>query len=84
MAGEKTSLQEQVREVIAEVLGMTPNELADDAGVDTVAAWTSLQHLSIIAAIEERFGIQMEMDEMGTATTLTRLTDVVSRHTDGG
>ena len=78
-----TKIKQQVRETTAEVLGMPPGELPEDAGMNTVSAWTSLQHLTVIAAIEAQFGIEMDMDEMTTATTLDALASVVARHQGG-
>ncbi len=76
-------LIEAVRSAVAETLGLAPDDLNENAGMDTVAEWTSLQHLAVIAAVEERFGIEMDMDEMTSATTIAALADMVSAHGGG-
>lgn len=74
------AISEALKETVALTLGVSPLELPDDASVDNFPAWTSLQHLAVIAAVEERFEIQMEMDEMTSATSLPQLAAVVAKH----
>jgi acyl carrier protein len=52
-----------LRQVMADVFGMDPDEIHEDASIDTVDAWDSLKHLNLVLALEERFGVSMTEQE---------------------
>ena len=45
-----------------------------------VPKWDSLQHVALIAAIEERFGICLSMDEMIEIKSVKDICNVLERH----
>lgn len=53
-----------VRELVAHVFGLDPAAVGPQDSPATIAAWDSLQHFSLVLEIEERFGIQLETDEI--------------------
>ena len=54
----------QVRAVIADALLMDPAELPTPLEQKTCARWTSLYHLTIIIALEERFSTSFTTEEI--------------------
>ena len=71
--------EERLREVIAETLGIDIEDVGDETSPQTVAAWTSLNHLTLMSAIEEAFGIQMSMEDMAVAQSYATLRETVDR-----
>jgi acyl carrier protein len=61
------TLDERLREVSAAVLGIDDDGLSDASSPDTIPEWTSLRHLSLIAAVEEAFAIQFSLDEINSS-----------------
>ena len=59
-------LAARVRQILADVLGLDPEEVGPDTSTDTVEAWDSLQHLTVVLALEEEFGIQFDDEETVT------------------
>ena len=55
---------DDLKDVVAGVLGVPPSRLTADAGPETLETWDSLAHLTIVTAVEERFDIQFRMDEI--------------------
>ncbi|MBV8718287.1 MAG: acyl carrier protein [Chloroflexi bacterium] len=55
---------EQVRSIMAETFGLDEDELPEDLTQNTFSAWTSLKHMLLMAGLEERFSIELSMDEM--------------------
>ncbi|MFG1779709.1 acyl carrier protein [Micromonospora sp. NPDC049051] len=53
-------LQTRVREVIASVFGVAPDELPERLEPDTVEGWTSLRQIQLMMAIENAFGIEID------------------------
>jgi serine acetyltransferase/acyl carrier protein len=55
-------LQKELKEVLVDVLDV--DALSDEDSVDTVANWSSLRHLTVIMAVEERFGVRFRTTEI--------------------
>jgi len=72
-----TELQSKIVDVIAETLMIDTDDVSPAAAMGVVPEWTSFAHLSLMAAIEEAFGIELSMDEMSKATSLVTLTSTV-------
>ncbi|WP_433385505.1 acyl carrier protein [Micromonospora sp. KLBMP9576] len=53
-------LQTRVREVVASVFGVAPDELPERLDPDTVAGWTSLRQIQLMMALEKAFGIEID------------------------
>jgi acyl carrier protein len=45
-----------------------------------VPKWDSLQHVALVAAIEERFGIALSMDEMIEIRSVKDICNILERH----
>lgn len=59
-----TEQEDQLRTVTAEALGVEEDDVTDAASPETLAAWTSFQHLTLLSAVEEAFGLTFSMEEM--------------------
>jgi acyl carrier protein len=55
----------QVREVMAGVLDVEDGDIDDGFRRDDASAWDSMNHLRLISALEEAFGIRFTMKEVG-------------------
>jgi acyl carrier protein len=56
-------IEQQVRQILADVLGLDPAEIGPDTSPDTVKKWDSLQHLTIVLSLEEEFEIAFDEEE---------------------
>jgi len=45
-----------------------------------VKKWDSLQHVALVAAIEEQFGITLSMDEMVEIRSVKDICNILDRH----
>ncbi len=52
------------------VLEISPQELKDELSQANLASWSSLAHLSLITALEERYGISFSTQEILAAKSL--------------
>jgi acyl carrier protein len=62
-------IEQRVGTVMADVFALDPAEVGPGTSPDTVEAWDSLQHLSLVLAVEEEFDLQFgdtETTEMVT------------------
>lgn len=64
---------DDVRRVVADALGLAPEELEPGASMGSVAAWDSLQHLGVITAIEATFACRLSASEIAELTSVERI-----------
>ncbi len=64
------ALAEQIRSIAAGVFGVDGEELPQDASVETYPLWTSLNHIILMASVEEEFGLRLSMEQMKAMTSL--------------
>ena len=72
-------MKTQVREVICDVFRLDAE--IDDARIssDQIADWDSVAHLTLILALESRFGIQFDPEEASGLDSLDAIVAVVER-----
>jgi acyl carrier protein len=67
---------DQVRRIAADVFERDENLLGADSSPDHVETWDSVQHLTLVLALEARYGIEFgpeEMERMKTLGDIARL-----------
>ncbi len=69
---------ERVRGIAADVLQVAPASLSADSSPQTVESWDSVQHLNLVLALEEQFGVQFEPDEMDAMKSIGAIAHLLS------
>lgn len=73
-------IDQRLAEVAGAVLGVDQDVMTDASSHETLDSWTSLAHLSLIAAVEEAFSIHLNVSEIYAAQTLGGLRQIVHEH----
>lgn len=55
------------------ILGPEGRTLSDDDGPGTIAAWDSVNHLNLVLAIEDEFGVQFTTSEIPELLSLGKI-----------
>jgi acyl carrier protein len=55
---------EQVRNVASDIFGIPADRITAESSPETIENWDSMQHLNLVLAIEEKFGVQLEPEEI--------------------
>lgn len=55
---------------IAEVMGVDPATLTEDTAYGTIEKWDSLMHMRLVMEIEEKYDIDIPLDEVPKIKTL--------------
>jgi acyl carrier protein len=66
----------QLKEIVAGVLGVSADQISETSGPRTIPEWNSLAHVTMVAAVEQEFSVQFEMQEIlgiKTVADLSRL-----------
>lgn len=56
-------IESRVQSVLSEVFVLDGDQAWATVSTDTVEGWDSLQHLTLVLALEEEFGIQFDEDD---------------------
>jgi acyl carrier protein len=54
----------KLKQVLADVFGVDVSDINDEASVDTIAKWDSLNHLNLVLALEEQFQVSLSEDQI--------------------
>ena len=68
---------EDVARVLADVFGLDPRQIRPDSSPDTIDTWDSVQHLNLIIALEQEFGVRFAPEEIEDAVSVQAITEMV-------
>ena len=57
-------MEDRIKEVLANVLGIEKDTINDSTSPDTVKAWDSLKQMYLIIALEDEFGIRLSDEQV--------------------
>jgi len=72
-----TQILERVRGIAADVLQVNQGSLSAESSPQSVESWDSVQHLNLVLALEEQFGVQFEPDEMDSMKSIGAIAGVL-------
>lgn len=64
-----------LRNIVADVLDVSPDHITPESGVGNVESWDSFAHLQLILAIEGEYEVQFDPQRLPELTTVARLQD---------
>jgi acyl carrier protein len=59
-----------LRDILADILEISPDEVTPALGVGAVDSWDSFRHLQAILAIEGEYGVQFDPAKIAELTTV--------------
>jgi len=57
-------MEDRIRNVMAAIFGISPNQISDDASPHDIKHWDSLKHMNLVLALEDEFDIRFEESEI--------------------
>ena len=55
---------DQVRNIASDIFGVPADKITAESSPETIESWDSMQHLNLVLAIEEKFGVQLEPEDV--------------------
>jgi acyl carrier protein len=55
---------DQVRNLASDIFGVPADTITAESSPETIENWDSMQHLNLVLAIEEKFGVQLEPEDI--------------------
>ena len=72
-----------IEDLVAEIFELDRNKLTNELTPDDVELWDSMNHLKLVTAIEEAFGIKLLMREVMEMTSVSKIREIVAQHLQG-
>lgn len=73
-------MEEEIYRIIEKALGLKDGSVSLDDNMDTIKNWDSLGFLSILNAIEERFGNKVAtIDDLASAKSVREIINILKR-----
>lgn len=70
-------MKEKVIRIIGEITKLEEKKLYEN--MDTPKMWGSMNHVEIILAVEEEYGVMFEQEELSEITTITEIISALQR-----
>lgn len=71
-------MEDQLAEIFCTILRITPEEVAANPSLGDSESWDSLQHMNLVAAIEQAFDIELSFEEIVAMKSFTEARAVLS------
>lgn len=55
---------DQVRSIASDIFGIPADKVTAESSPETIENWDSMQHLNLVLAIEEKFAVQLEPEDI--------------------
>ena len=69
--------EQEIKEIVADLLGVSHFQLSSSTGVGELSEWDSLAQLSIVTALEERYGFTIDPEVMMEIATIADFVQLV-------
>jgi acyl carrier protein len=73
---------ERIRQIAADLLGVPLDAVTVDSSPDTIEGWDSLQHLNLMLAVEETFGIYLSPEDGERMKSIGAAAELVDERLD--
>jgi acyl carrier protein len=72
--------EDQVIAAFARTLGIDASQVTDELRYNTIPQWDSIAHMSVVAALEEAFGIMIDMDDVIDMSSVGKAREILRKH----
>ena len=71
------SVSDQIRTIASDIFGVTADKITVASTPETIETWDSIQHLNLVLALEEKFGLQLSPEEIEQMKSMAEVIKVV-------
>lgn len=70
---------EQVRNIASDIFGVPSDKITAESSPETIENWDSMQHLNLVLAVEEKFGVQLEPEDIEKMKNIGAVAELVEK-----
>jgi acyl carrier protein len=74
------SNNEKLIQTFAQTLQIEPTQVTDDLKYNAIAEWDSVGHMSLVAALEETFGVLLDTDDIIDLSSVAQARAVLAKY----
>ncbi len=78
-----STILEKVRRVAADVLGVPAEQIDPQSSPENVQTWDSVQHLNLVLALEEKFSVQLDPEEIDQMHDIGKVAAILEAKLNG-
>ena len=71
------SVLEQVKYIVSDLFLVPEEEVGPESSPDTIEKWDSMQHLNLVLAVEQTFGIQLSTEEIERMNSVGLIVELI-------
>ena len=72
-------MEQQVKQVIADILGVDPDSVDVSTAKDSTASWDSLNHINLVVALEQEFQVSFDVTEIESMLSFSDILETLER-----
>jgi acyl carrier protein len=72
-------LEQQVKQVMADILGVDRDSIDVSTAKDSTASWDSLNHINLIVALEQEFQVSFDVTEIESMLSFSDILETLER-----
>jgi acyl carrier protein len=72
--------EDRVTSVFTNVLGVPAEVVTDDLRYGSIPQWDSIAHMSVVVALEEAFGIMIDMEDVIDMSSVGKAREILRKH----
>jgi acyl carrier protein len=73
------STLQQVRSIASDIFAVPADKITAESTPESIETWDSMQHLNLVLAIEEKFGVQLEPEDIEQMKSIGAVAALVER-----
>lgn len=73
-------MQDRVKNVFVECLGVSADIVTDDLEYASIPQWDSIAHMTVIVGLEDEFDIMIETDDVIDMSSVNKAFEIVNKY----
>jgi acyl carrier protein len=70
---------EQVKSIASDIFGVPTDKITAESSPETIENWDSMQHLNLVLAVEEKFGVQLNPEDIEQMKSIGAVAKLVEK-----
>lgn len=76
-------MEEQLKEIMGDILNLDAGSVDGSTSKDNTASWDSLNHINLVVALEQEFGLLFDLQEIESMLSYDQILQVLERKLQG-
>lgn len=74
-------MKEEIKRIMSTVFEIKYEDIPEDGAMNQIVKWDSLNHLNLIVALEEKYAVSFEPDEISAMVNIDEIVKIITEKT---